>query len=148
MGILDSIISTLVYLAASFILFFLGKMAYQLFHRKINVKDELVEKDNLAFAVAHTGYFIGLLLAIGSAIIGPSQGLAQDLLDLLVYGLMAIVLLNISIFLNDKLILRKFSVYKEILEDRNVGTGVVEGANAVATGLILLGAISNESWVC
>ena len=144
MALLDSIISTLVYLGASFVLFFLGKLAYQLFHRKINVKDELVEKDNLAFAVAHTGYFVGLLLAIGSAIIGPSQGLALDLLDLLIYGVMAIVLLNVSIIINDKLILRKFSVYKEILEDRNVGTGVVEGANAVATGLILLGAISGD----
>jgi len=99
MGILDSIISTLVYLGASFILFFLGKLAYQLFHRKINVKDELVEKDNLAFAVAHTGYFIGLLLAIGSALIGPTQGLALDLLDMLVYGLLAIVLLNVSIIM-------------------------------------------------
>ena len=144
MQILDSILAMVVYLASCFLLFFIGKVAYQLFHRKINVKDELVEKDNLAFSVAHVGYFIGLVLAIGSAIIGPSGGLAQDLLDIFVYGLLAIILLNISVFINDKVILRKFSVYKEIVEDQNVGTGVVEGANAVATGLILLGAISGD----
>ncbi len=144
MQILDSILATLVYLASSFLLFFIGKIAYQLFHRKINVKDELVEKDNLAFSVAHVGYFVGLLLAIGSAVLGPSQGLVQDLVDIFAYGLLAVLLLNISVFINDKLILRKFSVYKEIVEDQNVGTGVVEGGNAVATGLILLGAISGD----
>ncbi|MCZ6692361.1 MAG: DUF350 domain-containing protein [Bacteroidetes bacterium] len=144
MEVLDTALSTLVYLASCFFLFFIGKVVYQLFHRKINVKDELVEKDNLAFAVAHTGYFVGLLLAIGSAIIGPSMGMQQDLIDIFVYGLLAIILLNLSIFINDKLILRKFSVYKEIVEDRNVGTGVIEGANSVATGLILLGAISGD----
>jgi len=144
MEVLDTLLSTLVYLASCFLLFFIGKVVYQLFHRKINVKEELVEKDNLAFAVAHTGYFVGLLLAIGSAIIGPSMGMQQDLIDIFVYGLLAIILLNLSIFINDKLILRKFSVYKEIVEDRNVGTGVIEGANSVATGLILLGAISGD----
>lgn len=144
MEVLDTLLSTLVYLASCFLLFFIGKVVYQLFHRKINVKKELVEKDNLAFAVAHTGYFVGLLLAIGSAIIGPSMGMQQDLIDIFVYGLLAIILLNLSIFINDKLILRKFSVYKEIVEDRNVGTGVIEGANSVATGLILLGAISGD----
>ena len=144
MHILDSILATVVYLASSFLLFFLGKMAYQLFHRKINVKDELVEKDNLAFSVAHVGYFTGLLLTIGGAVLGPSNGLVQDMVDIFSYGLLGIVLLNISVFINDKLILRKFSVHKEIIEDQNVGTGVVEGANAVATGLILLGAVSGE----
>ena len=144
MELLDSVLSTLIYLASCFILFFIGKMAYQLFHRNINVKDELVEKDNFAFAVAHTGYFIGLLLAIGSAILGPSQGLHQDLIDIFIYGLMAIVLLNLSVIINDKLILRKFSVYKEIVEDQNAGTGVIEGANSIATGLIILGAVSGE----
>jgi len=111
MHILDSILATVVYLASSFLLFFLGKMAYQLFHRKINVRDELVEKDNLAFSVAHVGYFTGLLLTIGGAILGPSNGLVQDMVDIFSYGLLGIVLLNISVFINDKLILRKFSVH-------------------------------------
>lgn len=142
--ILDSILLTVIYLAVSFLLFFIGKIAYQLTHPKIRVKDELVVQDNFAFAVAHTGYFIGLLLAIVSAVIGPSRGIIQDVIDILIYGGIAIVLLNLSILLNDKIILRKFSVHDEIIRDRNTGTGVIEGANAVATGLILLGAVSGE----
>lgn len=141
---LDSALTALVYLAACFILFLLGKWAYQLFHRKVNVQHELVEKDNFAFAIAHVGYFIGLLLAIGSAIVGPSNGLVQDIIDIFLYGILAIVLLNLSIYINDKLILRRFSMYKEIIEDQNEGTGVIEAANGIATGLIIFGAVSGE----
>lgn len=142
--ILDGILTTLIYLGASFLLFIVGKIVYQLFHPKIKVSHELVEKDNFAFSIAYVGYFIGLLLAIGSAVIGESDGLWNDLMDIGVYGALSILLLNLSIIINDKIILRHFSVKKEIIEDGNVGTGVVEGAISVATGLIILGAIHGE----
>lgn len=144
--VLDGVLTTLTYLVATFVLFIIGKVAYQLFHPKIKVSSELVEKDNFAFSVAYIGYFIGLLLAIGAAVMGESYGLWVDLMDIGVYGILTIILLNISIIINDKLILSKFSVKKEIIEDRNVGTGVVEGANAVATGLIVLGAVHGEGY--
>jgi uncharacterized membrane protein YjfL (UPF0719 family) len=133
------------YITVGFIIFFLGKLFYQLTHRSFSVKEELVKKDNLAFAFAHVGYFIGLLLAIGSAIVGPTRGLLNDILDILVYGILSILLLNISIWLNDKIILRKFCVRKEIIEDKNSGTGVIEGAISIASGLIIFGAVSGES---
>ena len=145
-SILDSAISSLIYLAVAFILFFVGKMAYQLFHRNINVNHELVEHDNFAFSVAYVGYFIGLLLSIGSAILGESNGLWIDLMDIAVYGVLAILLLNFSIIINDKIILNTFHVKTEIIEQKNVGTGVVEGAMAVSTGLIILGAIHGEGF--
>ncbi len=133
------------YIAAGFVIFLLGKIVYQLVNKGFSIKEELVEKDNFAFAIAHVGYFIGLLLAIGSAIVGPSRGLVQDIIDILAYGVLAIILLNLSIWLNDKIILRKFSVKKEIIEDRNSGTGVIEGAASVASGLIIFGAVSGET---
>jgi uncharacterized membrane protein YjfL (UPF0719 family) len=139
------IVNTAAYIFNAFILFFIGKVSYQLFNPKIQVKNELVEKDNLAFAIAHAGYFIGILLAIGSAIIGPSNGLYRDLFDITTYGLLAILLLNISAIVTDKVLLRKFCVRKEIIEDQNVGTGVVEAANAIAAGLVLMGAITGEN---
>lgn len=134
-----------VYIAVGFVIFYLGKLVYQLLNRGFSVKEELVEKDNLAFSFAHVGYFIGLLLAIGSAIVGPTRGLVNDIIDILMYGVLAIILLNISIWLNDKIILRKFCVKKEIIEDRNSGTGVIEGAVSIASGLIIFGAVSGET---
>lgn len=134
-----------VYIAVAFAIFLIGKFVYQLLHPSFKVKEELVKKDNFAFAVAHVGYYIGLLFSIGSAIVGPSNGLVNDIIDIAVYGLLAIVLLNISIFLSDYLILRNFSIRKEIIEDQNAGTGIVEGAVSVASGLIIFGAVSGES---
>ncbi len=133
------------YIIAGFIVFLLGKFVYQIINKGFSIKEELVEKDNLAFAFAHTGYFIGLLLAIGSAIVGPSRGLIYDVIDILVYGVLAIILLNISILINDKIILRKFSVKKEIVTDRNAGPGVIEGAISIASGLIIFGAVTGDA---
>ncbi|RUT78061.1 DUF350 domain-containing protein [Ancylomarina longa] len=134
-----------VYLMVAFVIFLIGKFVYQLLHPSFKVRDELVKKDNFAFALSHVGYYVGLLLAIGSAIVGPSNGLVTDVVDIAVYGVLAIVLLNCSIFLSDLLMLRNFSIRKEIIEDQNAGTGVVEGAVSVASGLIIFGAVSGES---
>ncbi len=142
--VLDTILTGLIYLVSTFLLFYIGKLLYQLTHPKFNVKEELVEKDNVAFAIAHTGYYIGLLLAIGAAIVGPTQGLVVDLINIGIYGVMGLVLLNISVVINDKVILRKFSVHDEIIRDQNSGTGIVEAANAIGTGLIILGSITGE----
>jgi len=141
---IDSSLNAIIYILACFCLFYVGKLVYKIFNRRINIQDELVNKDNFAFSVSLVGYYLGLLLAIGGAFIGESKGLATDLLELAVYGVLAIILLNISGIINQKLILYKFSVEKEIITDRNTGTGVVIAANHVANGLILLGALSGE----
>ncbi len=133
-----------IYIAVGFVIFFVGKIIYQFLNKSFNLKEELVEKDNLAFSFAHTGYLIGLLIVILSAIVGSSRGLLNDVADIAIYGILGIVLLNISMWLNDKFILRKFSIRKEIIEDRNSGTGVVEGAVSIASGLIIYGAVSGE----
>lgn len=143
--IIITVAEAISYVFAAFVMFFIGKLVYDLVHKKIDVKSELVEKDNFAFAIAHTGYLAGLLLAIGSSIVGPSNGILNDFIDMGIYGGISIILLNLSIFICDKVILRKFSVYKEIIEDRNEGTGAVEAAVAIASGLIIFGAVSGES---
>lgn len=144
MDFLDTLITSLIYLALCFVLFVIGKLVFGLFHRKTDVKKELVEHDNLAFAIAHVGYFTGILLAIGSAIVGPSHGLVQDVIDISIYGLLAILLLNISLIINDKIILRNFSIREEISGKQNVAVGVAEAAIGVSTGLILMGSVSGE----
>lgn len=140
-----TLLSAVCYIAAAYLLFYCGKIFYSIFNPKIDAKSELVFKDNFAFAIAQTGYFAGLLAVIGGAIIGPSTGLLYDMLDILIYGLMGIFLLNISMKLNGVLILRKFNVRKEIIEDQNPGTGIVEAASAFSSGLIIFGALMGES---
>jgi len=144
---LDNLLVSLLYLVLGFFLFYIGKLVFQLANKGINVNNELVEKDNLAFAVSNVGYYIGLLMAIGAAMSNEMFGthIWHNLVDVAIMGGLAIVLLNISALINDKLILRKFSVRKEIIEDQNVGTGVIEAANYIATGLILNGVLRENS---
>lgn len=145
--ILDNTIVSLLYLAVGFTLFYIGKIIFQVSNRKLNMNEELVKKDNLAFAISNVGYYIGLLLAIGAAMSNELFGthIWHNLLDVVIMGVIAILLLNISAYINDKLILSKFSVLKEIVEDRNIGTGVIVAANYISTGLIINGVLKDNS---
>ena len=95
-------------------------------------------------ALAVVGYYFGLVIALGGVLSSDSEGLVVDLIDIFLYGLIAIVLLNVSIWINDKVILRNFDNVKEIIDDQNPGTGIVEGANHIAVGMIMYGAMSGE----
>ena len=141
---LDHISSALVYLAACFVVFVAGHLVFILFRRSYNIQDELVEKDNAAFALVLCGYYLGLTFSIGGVIAGPSAGMESDLIDILVYGPLAILLLNLSALINDRFILSEFDIRKEILQDQNCGTGVVEFAVFVATGLNIFGALYGQ----
>jgi uncharacterized membrane protein YjfL (UPF0719 family) len=142
---LDNLITALIYLLVSFVLFLIGKKVYQLIHRDIDMDHELVEKDNLAFSLANVGYYTGLIIAISSVYAG--EGIAHiidNIIDIFIYGMLSIILLNASMFISDKIILRKFSVKKEIIEDQNAGTGVIEGAICIANGLIIFGVLAEN----
>ncbi len=141
---LDQLLTGFVYLASVFVLIFIGKLSYGLLNRGVNIKRELVDNDNPALAMALGGYYFGLVLAIGGILAGPAGDLLGDVIAILMYGLLAIVLQSISIVINDKFILHAFNNRKEIIDDRNIGTGIVEAANYVAVGLVLSGALSGE----
>ena len=141
---IDNVLVGLVYIIACFIILAIAKYAYGVFHKGINVDDELVEKDNLSFAVSQVGYYSGILLVLGATLAGVTNGLVNDVIDMGIYGLIGVVLLNWSMWWTDKVVLPKFNVRKEIIEDRNVGTGVVEGAVAFGNGLILFGVFAVE----
>ena len=140
----QDLIATGIYLISAFILFWLGKLIKDLTTTSYSVRDELVEKDNAALGVAMAGYYFGLIMAIGGTLSGPSQGLENDLIDIGIYGLLAIILLNLSRLVNDGLILHGFKIRDEVIDDQNAGTGVVVAASYIATGLVIFGAVSGE----
>jgi len=131
-----------IYLACAFVLFWIGKLVYDWTTPSYRVREELVEKDNVALAVALVGYYLGLVLAIGGVMVGPSRGLEVDLVDIAIFGPLAIVLMNLSRLVNDKLILSKFRVRDELIRDQNVGTGAVVFGSYVATGLVIFGSVT------
>ena len=142
--IVQDLIATGIYLISAFVLFWLGKLVKDLTTTSYSVREELVEKDNVALGVAMAGYYFGLVMAIGGTLSGPSQGLENDLIDIGIYGLLAIILLNLSRLVNDGLILHGFKIRDELIDDQNAGTGVVIAASYIATGLVIFGAVSGE----
>jgi uncharacterized membrane protein YjfL (UPF0719 family) len=140
----NSIYSSIIYFSLSLILIWLSRIIFKLFNRKTDIDDELVEKDNLSFSLANMGYYIGVLMCAGGNLIGESSGITLDSLMIITYGLGGILLLNIGMIINDKIIFNKFSIHDEITEKLNVSVGVVVAANYVASGLIILGTLVGE----
>ncbi|MBW2540064.1 MAG: DUF350 domain-containing protein [Deltaproteobacteria bacterium] len=138
---LDAIITGLILIIAFYVLFLIGKWVNDMLHREYKLNFELVEKDNAALALALTGYYFGLVLAIGGTLVGPDAGIIDDLMDLCIYGFLSIILLNVSWYVCDKLILRKFRVSDELIRDHNQGTGVVLAGVNIASGLIIYGSV-------
>jgi len=147
MEILDSIpeeiLSSISLLVAFIVVFLVGKWLKDLL-TPFNLNKQLTTDDNLAVAISVVGYFLGLTIIYLGAVDGPGVSILDDLITVLGFSLGGAVLLNISRILNDKLILYKFSTVKEIIEDKNPGTGVVQAASYIASGLIIAGAIHGE----
>lgn len=133
------------YILSGFVIFILGKIAYKMLHPSIDIQDELVEKDNFAFIISYIGYFVALIITIGGAIAGESYGFIADIQQIFIYGIIAIALLLISVWISNKLILNKFDLKKEIITDENEGAGVIEAAIYIANGFVLYGALIGES---
>ena len=59
---------------------------------------------------------------------GPASfSVVDDVIGLVIFGLLGIVLLNLSAWINDTVVFSKFDNEREIVEDRNAGMGAVEG---------------------
>lgn len=116
------------------------------------VDEQLTGKDNPALGLSMTGYYLGVVIVFLGVLQDSGEGqesyriaaYGADLLEVFLYSLGGIVLLNLSRVVVDKVILTRFSTHKEIIEDRNTGTGAVECANYVASGLIIAGALNGD----
>jgi len=138
---LDTIITGLILIIAFYVLLFIGKIINDLLHREYKLNFELVKKDNAALALAMAGYYFGLVLAIGGALVGHGISLIDDLTDLCIYGLLSIILVNASWYICDKLILFKFKISEELIKDHNQGTGAVSAGMSIASGFIIFGSV-------
>ncbi|MFQ5645767.1 MAG: DUF350 domain-containing protein [bacterium] len=138
------IISGVPLFCVAFGLLYLSKLIYDL-TTPFSVEATLVKEDNPAFGVHFFGYMLGVSIAILGSMSHLSGHLKTDLTSLILGGGLSVVLVRLSITINDKLILSRFKIYKEILEDRNIGTGAVVAGSSIASGLIINGILSGES---
>jgi uncharacterized membrane protein YjfL (UPF0719 family) len=146
----------LVYVVLGLVVLVLAKLARDLVTRH-EIDEEIVEKGNLAVALRLCGYLLGVILVFLAAVYQPlvqpisdvglgfTREFGFDLLRVFLYSLAGIVALNLVRPLADRLVLYKFNVEREIVDEQNVGTGAVEFGMNVAAGLIIAGAITGGS---
>ncbi len=140
----------LAFLLEALLLLWIGKLIKDgLTPRDLNA--ELTTKDNKAAAISYTGYLIAQALIILGILDGPSDEFVSDLINVGIWSLIGIVLLNLALWCNDKLLLRHFSADKEIYEDQNCGTGAIQAGSAIGTAFLLRAVVASEgmgvSWV-
>jgi uncharacterized membrane protein YjfL (UPF0719 family) len=139
------------YVVMGVIVLLLAKLAVD-FTTPYDLQTELTVNDNHAVGLVLVGYFAGVVIIYLGAVIGPdpdgllsSSEIAVMMGADFAYAVAGIVFLGIGRCVVDKFVLRKFSTMKEIIEDRNVGTGAVECGCLIATALIVAGAIHGDS---
>ena len=138
-----------VYLLEAFVLLVIAKWAYTGLYRRVDFKQELFDKGNVALAVSMAGYLFGIVIAMGGVLSGPSAGWLADLQASGLFGIMTISMMLVASWLCEKILLPRFNNTKEVVEDQNLGTAFVEAGVHIANGLILLAIQqgSGEWWI-
>jgi len=141
-----SLLDTAAYVALFSILFLAAKWSKDVF-TPYSLNEELTVKDNLAVAITMAGFYFGVTAIFITLLKGPSQGLQADLINVATFSIIGIVLLNLSRWINDKLILRAFCSIERLTKEHDLGAAAVQFASYVATGMIAAGAVSGEGSV-
>ncbi|NKB67240.1 MAG: DUF350 domain-containing protein [Candidatus Latescibacteria bacterium] len=135
---------TLVYIFEAFALLWVAKLLYVGLYRRVDIKHELFANDNVALAVSLGGYLLGIIIALGGSLGGPSAGWQLDLVHIALYGVVSIVLLLVASLVCEKILLPHFDNTKEVVQDHNLGTAFVEAGLHIGNGLIILAIVQGD----
>lgn len=139
-----------VYLAICLAILVIAKFSYNMVH-PFNLNEQLHKKDNKAVALSFLGFMLGtgyiLWKMLSHEAVESSQKMSSfgaDIISLISWSLIGIVLMLIARIVNDKVLLRHFSNTKELVEDRNIGTGAVEFGAYLGTGILIAAALTGD----
>ena len=142
----------LVYVGLGVVVLLLAKLV-QDFLTPYRIGDQLSHKNNAALGLSITGYYLGVITVFLGALYQPNTVIRDDdwlytvdfgydVLEVFLYSIGGMLVLNLARILVDRLILYKFSTEKEIIEDQNVGSGAVEFGVYLAVGLVIAASIA------
>ncbi|MFT5525380.1 MAG: uncharacterized membrane protein YjfL (UPF0719 family) [Pirellulaceae bacterium] len=131
-------------LAAIAILIF-GRCVF-IWFASYNLLDEIILNENTAVGVVFGGFIFSVGIAVSATVFGNMDVDGWTAAgETLVEGALAVALLRLSVWVNDMLILPRFSIDRELCEDHNLGVAYCVAASCLASGLILNGALSGYS---
>lgn len=119
-----------------------GYRYFQSVTQGINTTHELSKKDNFAFGIAFAGGALALAQIIAAAVAGdPAESYLSEAINVSIYALLGIVLLQVGAIVNDKMNFNHFSL-KEEISNENITAGIIQAANYIALGIIISAAIN------
>jgi uncharacterized membrane protein YjfL (UPF0719 family) len=125
-------------LLVGFGLFWVGQFAYQkVFRRQMELNLELFVKDNPAVAIALVGYYFGIVIGLGSVLGQSSINWQDKAINLVTYGATVILFMLAGAWVGDKFILRRFNAEREIIQDRNMGAGLIEAFAYISASFLI-----------
>src|SRR4026209_1344796 len=138
-------------LAAGILLLLIGLAAVLWLSGKMEGFDpvnEMLFRDNPALALRYALFAIAVVFAM-LGIFDRAQG-DFGVWVFTQHALLAVILIYLSRYLNDWLILYHFSNNREVVQEKNVAVAVVEGATYLASAYVIAGAFSdweNGLWI-
>jgi uncharacterized membrane protein YjfL (UPF0719 family) len=129
-------------------LFWLSKKIFDIF-APFELEYQLVKADNKAVTISFVGYLAGVVVILEGVLHGESISLVDDIISVLIWGVLGILLLNLAGIINDKLILNRFDNKLELVENHNIAVGTVVAGTYLGSSIIIRSIIIGESigWV-
>ena len=157
---LDALVDTLeffpkglIYVAVGLAALLVAKVVQDLVTR-YSINQQVTGENNAALGLSLAGYYLGVVFVFVGALYQPLTVVRDDdwaptsatywgeVLEVAIYALIGIAVLNAARIVVDRLVLHTFQTEKEIVEGRNTGTGAVEFGVYLATGLVIAGSIA------
>ena len=138
----------LLFLLSTTIVLYVAKKTYNLMS-SFDLVQELTGHDNKAISLSFAGYMFGVGLIQYGLLTSPAKegiNLWVEIGTTMVWGLVGIILLLIARLVNDKVLMHSFDNTKEIVQDRNVGTGAVECGSFIGSALMINAALSGDDY--
>lgn len=154
LGVAREVLDTqaVVFVATALVILVLAKFANDLV-TSYRLDQELTSHDNKAVGVSFSAFLLGCAIIVWGVVSSPSSALVGmyagasfwlDLLSTLIWSLIGVALLLVARYINDKLLLPRFSVAKELITDRNVGTGAVLAGSYLGAALVVRVSVMGE----
>lgn len=110
-------------------------------HFRIQTKDVLCPHPNGAVAFVLSCFLLAVAWPFAGCLSMHSEYLDwKTFFKIAIEGNLVILLVGLSVLINDRFVLHGFDIRKEILEDKNMGTAYCVGGSMLATGAVLNGA--------
>lgn len=103
--------------------------------------NEMLARDNAALGIRFALYTVAVVFAL-LGIFNRAQG-DSGIAEFSLHALLAALLIHLSRYLNDWLILYDFDNNREVVEEKNSAVAIVEGATYLASAFVIGGAFDD-----